>query len=303
MNVEKLRKNVIDFSIFIQQKSVIYQAGKEHMIYMEWQYISSKSNALVVRLAKLKDKKYRKEEGLFRFDGIKLFSEAVAKGVSIRYVLLKESASAKYKEQIEASCPCDKLYVLSDDAFSKLTDEQSPEGVITVCDELSNVIKTDDYGLVAKNACGKTVMMLESVRDAGNLGTIIRSAGAFGIDYLIISSDCADLYNPKTVRAAMGALFSQQIVALDDITKAVRALRDCGSRVFAAALNKDAQRLGDIELKLGDAILIGNEGHGLSQEVIDACNSALYIPMEEGSESLNASIAASVCMWELYKTK
>ena len=80
-------------------------------------------------------------------------------------------------------------------------------------------------------------------------------------------------------------------------------MRSTGVRVFAAALQRDAKRLGEIELKLGDAILIGNEGHGLSEEAISACDECIYIPMEDGSESLNAGIAASVCMWELYKTK
>jgi TrmH family RNA methyltransferase len=143
--------------------------------------------------------------------------------------------------------------------------------------------------------------MLESVRDVGNMGTIIRSAKAFGIDLLIISSDCADLYNSKTIRASMGAMFTQKIVTVPSISGAVKALQANGSHVYAAALKRDAKKLGEVQLKIGDAILIGNEGHGLSEESIDACDECLYIPMEAGSESLNASIAASVCMWELYK--
>ena len=124
-----------------------------------------------------------------------------------------------------------------------------------------------------------------------------------GIDALVISSDCAELYNPKTVRAAMGALFTQRIIVVNSIVDAVLEIRKSGARVFAAALNHDAKRLGEIDLKRGDAILIGNEGHGLSVEAIDACDECIYIPMEQGSESLNASIAASVCMWEIYKIK
>jgi TrmH family RNA methyltransferase len=154
---------------------------------------------------------------------------------------------------------------------------------------------------LSANAKGKRVLMLESVRDVGNIGTIIRSARAFGIDLLVISTDCADLYNPKTIRASMGALFTQRIVVLESISSAAFALRSNGSRVYAAALVRDAKKLGEIELKMGDAILIGNEGHGLSQESVNACDECVYIPMEAGSESLNASIAASICMWELYK--
>lgn len=270
---------------------------------MEWQYISSKSNSLVVKLSKLKDKKYRKADGLFRFDGAKLFEEAVKNSAPVEYVLLKENASEKYKGTVEESGVRCGTYVLADDVFSKLTDELAPEGIIAVCADLQNIKKVTDYTALAEEVKGKTILMLESVRDAGNMGTIIRSAKAFGIDVLIISSDCADVYNSKTVRGAMGALFTQNIIIVDDISAAVCALKSCGSRVFAAALKRDARRLGSIELKRGDVILVGNEGHGLSKDAIDACDECLYIPMEEGSESLNASIAASVCMWELYKTK
>ena len=172
-----------------------------------------------------------------------------------------------------------------------------------MCQNLLSITKADDCDLLAKECAGKSVLMLESVRDVGNMGTILRSAKAFGIDALIISSDCADLYNPKTIRAAMGALFTQRVVVVDDIANTVLSLRESGARVFAAALDRNAKKLGSFPLQKGDVILIGNEGHGLSNEAIAACDECVYIPMENGSESLNASIAASVCMWELYKTK
>lgn len=270
---------------------------------MEWQYISSKANSLIIRMAKLKDKKYRKAEGLFRFDGIKLFCEAIEKNVRIECVFVKESASESIKRTVRESDLNAKIYLLSDEVFAKLTDEQAPEGVITVCPYLENVTVAVDPLEISKETKGKTTLILESVRDAGNLGTIIRTAKAFSIDNLVLSTDCADIYNPKTVRAAMGALFSQNIVELESISNLICEMRKDGARVYAAALKKDAKKLGSFDLELGDAIVIGNEGHGLSSEVIDACDECLFIPMEQGSESLNASIAASVCMWELYKIK
>ena len=270
---------------------------------MERQTVSSRQNPLVKFVCGLADKKRRAQSGLFRFDGVKLFLEAVQCGAPVEYVLLSESAQEKYAPEVEKSGISARACVLSDDAFSKLTDESAPEGIITVCAELKNIAKTDDFCSLADSVKGKTVLMLESVRDVGNMGTIIRSAKAFGIDCLVISADCADLYNPKTVRGAMGALFTQNIAIVDTIPEVVSAIRENGSRVFAAALERDARRLGSFTLERGDAILIGNEGHGLSSEAISACNECLYIPMEEGSESLNAGIAASVCMWELYKTK
>ena len=270
---------------------------------MEWQYISSKSNSLIVRMAKLKDKKYRKAEKLCRFDGVKLFCEAIEKGAPVHYVFLKESASERFKGTVEESGTDAAAFILADDVFDKLTDEQSPEGIITVCGYLDNISHVNEYSSVVASAKGGVLLMLESVRDAGNLGTVIRSAKAFGIDALVISSDCADLYNPKTVRGAMGALFSQRIISVENMAECISVLRENGSRVFAAALESEAKKLGSFELRGGDAIVIGNEGHGLSSTVKNACDECVYIPMEEGSESLNASIAASICMWELYRIK
>ena len=268
-----------------------------------WQYISSKSNPLLVRLAKLKDKKYRRAEGLFRFDGIKLFLEAAQFGAPVEYVLVSESASQKYCSEVDERVGNAKRYIVSDDAFAKLTDELSPEGIITVCSSLDNIASCDNYDALAKEIADKTVLVLESVRDTGNMGTIIRSARAFGVDCLIVSSDCADLYNSKTIRAAMGALFTQRIVVVDSVVYTVEAIKNNGSRVFAAALDNNARKLGSFELVKGDAIVIGNEGHGLARETIDSCSECVFIPMESDSESLNAGIAASICMWELYKIK
>ena len=272
-------------------------------MHFEWQYISSKSNPMLVRLAKLKDKKYRRAEGLFRLDGIKLFCEAASVGAPIECVLIADSAREKYCKEVEAYSLDAKCYIVADEAFAKLTDELSPEGIVTICRELENISKADDYSALAENSLGGTVLLLASVRDVGNMGTIIRSARAFGIDTLIISSDCADLYNSKTVRGAMGALFTQKIAVVENMVDTIGTLRKVGFCVYAAALQRGAKRLGSFELTRSDAIVIGNEGHGLSDNEIAACNECLYIPMEEGSESLNAAIAASVCMWELYRTK
>lgn len=254
-------------------------------------------------MAKLKDKKYRKSEELFRFDGIKLFLEAIQNGAPVRYVFLSESADVRLKDAVEQSNVSAAMYILSDEVFAKLTDEQSPEGIITVCQNLNNITKVEDTNELASSLSSSSVLMLESVRDTGNMGTILRSAKAFGMDAIVVTSDCADLYNPKTIRAAMGALFTQRIIVVEDAPSAVKAFSQNGAKVFAAALERNARRLGSFELQRGDVILIGNEGHGLSREAIDACDECIYIPMEAGSESLNASIAASVCMWELYKIK
>ena len=146
----------------------------------------------------------------------------------------------------------------------------------------------------------ENILLLESVRDPSNVGAIIRSASAFGADRIIMSADCADIYNSKTVRASMGVLFDMKIDRVDSLADAVRQLQKRGRRVFAAALDEHAQKLGQTQILRGDCILIGNEGHGLSSDMISACDSSLYIPMRGDVESLNAAVAASVLLWEFF---
>lgn len=269
-----------------------------------WECINSKSNPLVVRLGKLKDKKHRKEEGLFRFDGKKLFREAIQSGVELEFVVVSERSAKRNTElvadELYGTTAYPRLVILSDAAFDKLTDEKASEGIICVAKYPKELHTAEDTVLSEKPL---RILMLESIRDAGNLGTIIRCARAFAIDRIIMSSDCADLYNSKTIRAAMGALFTQRITVTDSIPDAVRSLREQGYTVYAAALDESAKKLGSFEMGEKSAILIGNEGHGLSPDAIRACSERLLIPMESGSESLNAAIAASVCMWEIYRGK
>ena len=133
-----------------------------------------------------------------------------------------------------------------------------------------------------------------------NLGAIIRSAAAFGIDTLLLSEDCADIYNSKTVRASMGTLFGQRIVRVPNLVDAITALRGQGRRVFAAALDHKAMRLGSFSPAVGDCVVIGNEGHGLCDTTVQACDASVYIPMTDRAESLNAAVAAAILMWAAF---
>lgn len=269
--------------------------------------ISARTNPLLVRLCKLDEKKHREEEKIFRLDGIKLLLEAIDFGVEIEYILVHEDTYEKILEILtEHTGKMDissrgTLVRLSDSAFEKLSNEKSPEGVITIAkyiDKIHKRCKIEKDGVLSVE--GKT-LMIESVRDPGNLGTMLRSAAAFGFSNVVVTSDCADIYNPKTVRAAMGAIFKLCIIRVDDAVSTISALKKGGRRVLAAALDGSAVRLGDFELKQNDVFLIGNEGHGLSSEAIAASDKTVFIPMAEGTESLNAAIAASVCMWEMSK--
>ena len=269
--------------------------------------ISARTNPLVVKLGKLNEKKHREEEGSFRFDGIKLLLEAIDFGAEIEYILVRDDAYERIMDSIEKHigerdiCLSGVLVRLGVSAFEKLSSEKSPEGVITIAkyiDKIRKICKIEKDSVLSPD--GKT-LMLESVRDPGNLGTMLRSAAAFGFSSVIMTADCADIYNPKTVRAAMGAIFKLNVDIVENSVSAVLALKNGGRRVLAAALDDSAFRLGEIELNKNDVFLIGNEGHGLSSEAVAASDKTVFIPMTEGTESLNAAIAASVCMWEMSK--
>ena len=280
-----------------------------HFLKIEETVIRSRQNRTVIEVGKLTDRKAREEAGLFRFDGVKLFLEALSARLDLPLVLLSEPNAKAILAAAEEACKkettecIDRVLILSEDVFSKLSEEKSPEGVICVAKYIDKLQKN------ATIYCSDTkigdpmqekILLVESVRDPSNLGAVIRSAAAFGVDRLILSSDCADIYHPKTIRASMGTLFTQRIDRSDDLVASVKSLQKAGRRIFAAALTKDAEPIDVFAKQKGDCVVIGNEGHGLSKEILEAVDGSLIIPMTERAESLNAAVAASLFLWELF---
>ncbi len=263
------------------------------------EFISSRQNRDIVETAKLGDKKARRERGLFLIDGIKLAREALEKGVAIERIFVRKSSLETVESSLGELINSCRVTLVTDEVFEKLSKEKSPEGIICVAKHLDNfkkIVKIDSEDPAFTD--GARIFLAEAIRDAGNLGTLIRSANALGCERMIISADCADLYNPKTLRAAMGAAFSIEIVEVEDMTEAISALRKNGRRIFAAALDREAQRLASFELCPTDAFVVGNEGHGLKPTTVAACDKSVFIPMKAGAESLNAAAAAAVILWE-----
>lgn len=261
--------------------------------------ISSRQNRDIVEACKLCDRKAREKSGLFRIDGIKLSLEALECGVGIERIFVRESSFERIAQKLGCAADGIRTTLVADSAFEKLSEEKSPEGIICIAKHLDNLRKIDKidrrdsfFGTEGR------VFLAESVRDPGNIGTLVRSANAMGCDKIVISADCADLYNPKAMRAAMGAMFRLNIAVVSSMPEAVSALVENGRRVFAAALDESAQRLGAFELSPSDCFVIGNEGHGLSKETLAFCSGSVFIPMKKGAESLNASAAAAVLLWE-----
>ena len=252
--------------------------------------ITSRQNPLIVRLSKLSDKKARDNEGLFRLGGVKLLDEAKKSRITLRYIFALPEMTGRIGDTDAV------VYEVTEDVLMKLTDEKAPQGIVAFA------AKFPTLPLPSELPESFRALLLSSIRDPGNLGTMIRTAYAFGIDRIFISRDSADIYSPKVIRAAMGTIFRQAITISDELDT-VESLKKAGCAVYAAALRPDAKEVGSFALPERVCFAVGNEGHGLSDELISAATGTAIIPMIDGCESLNAAGAAGILSWEMRKTR
>lgn len=268
--------------------------------------VVSSQNKYVSLARGLANKKNREKEKKFRFDGVKLMCEAIKKDIKLCYILasanewtsvLEKSKNLYGIKETDIDCP---VILVEKLLFDRLSEEMAPEGVISVAEYVGERHSYLYHGERFSCESNESILILESVRDPQNVGAIIRVAAAFGVDRILMSADCADIYNSKTIRASMGAVFGAHIDRISNIPCAIREIRSSDRRVFAAALKRDSQKLGELGIKCGDCIVIGNEGHGLSDETVEACDGTVFIPMADGVESLNAATAAAVLVWEFF---
>ncbi len=269
--------------------------------------ITSRNNPIVKWASSLADKKGRDAEKAFLAEGEKLTLEAIEAGLPITHIFISESKSDRILQRLYDALSFKneiniRLITLSDSAFEKISTEKAPQGVISVIKHLDffsyiDIIYKKEFFL----SPNERAIILCSVRDPGNLGSVIRSAVAFGTDAIILSDDCADVYNPKTVRSAMGSLFRTRIIRVKRLEELIDVMKSLGRRVFAAELKDNSVALSDVDVKRDDAFIIGNEGHGIPKNISDACSGSVYIPISNKTESLNASVAAGIFMWEQSK--
>lgn len=241
--------------------------------------LTSKNNPLVKETATLKDKKGRKELGLFLVEGIKMTREALKSGLEVERIFLSETCKEK-------DFPVEKTVVVSDEVMKHLCDEKTPQGVL--CRVKIPVKKTES----PKSTC----LILDGVADPSNVGAIIRTANASGYKEIYMTPDCADAYAPKSVRASMSGVFFTEIytISREEIPAVMQGIpvlvADMGGKnVFAYAPPEKF------------ALVIGNEGRGVSTEVRGLATDVIKIPMRETQESLNASVSAGILMYLLKK--
>lgn len=248
--------------------------------------ITSTSNAQVKNIINLiKKSGERKSRGLFVIEGVRMFSETPKEFIESVYA--SESFACANKELLSEYS----YEVVSDKVYEYMSDTKSPQGIMAVvkqphCD-IKNIVGADN----------PLIVILENIQDPGNLGTIIRTALGAGANGIIMSKDTVDIYNPKVVRSTMGAMFKIPFVYVESIPDTVDMLNTRGIGTYAAYLS-GATIYHSVDYRNPAAIIIGNEGNGLTESTAQKASHRVYIPMANGLESLNAAVATSVILYE-----
>lgn len=253
--------------------------------------ISSRKNSAVQHYRSLnRERRVREETGEFNVEGAKLCSEAVSCGLTVTAAFITENAIKKYSVVYEKLKEKTEVFIITEDISEYISDTKSPQGVFITVKMLD---KNRETGKIEN---GKYVI-LDGLQDSGNIGTIIRTCDALGMDGVILSPDCADVYSPKLVRSAMGSLFRLPFFRAV-LPEAIENLKKKGFKVYAAMLDEGAESLSKAKFPEKTAVIIGNEGNGVSKEVASAAENRIYIPIKN-AESLNAAVAASILCWEI----
>lgn len=244
------------------------------------EYITSRKNPLMQQVRKLlTSRREREQAGLFVSDGTKLLQEAIRWWPGLDTVILTPEVDVQIPDAV-------RTVVVPEDVMASISPMQTPQGALFLCRLPENIPFTPKAGMI----------LLDGIQDPGNLGTILRTADALQIPVALLEG-CADPYSHKVVRSSMGAVFRMEIVRTT-WQAAKQACADAGIPVAVTALNDTARDLRDVPLKTM-AVVIGSEGQGVRNEILESAEQAIIIPMNPNCESLNAAIATAIVMWQM----
>ncbi len=259
------------------------------------QVISSKDNELIKHIKKLKDKKHRDESNEYIIEGVKLIEEAVKENARIKKIIVCEDTTRTYEIPTHimyeiAKYEC--VYV-TDKIFASITQVTNPQGIMAII-EKSDTDAQIDY-------TQDIIVALDDVQDPGNLGTILRTVDSIGLNQIIVSKGTADAFNSKVVRSTMGAIFRVKIIEVENLPQAIKEMRRHHFKLMVTSLQTE-NSIYDIQFNK-KIIVIGNESNGVSKEIQEMADEKAKIPMLGKTESLNASVAAGVVMYEYVRQK
>lgn len=259
------------------------------------QKITSKDNEFIKHIKKLKDKKYRDIANEYLIEGIKLVEEAIQEKAPIKQIILCddcEKNAAIPKDLMYAIAKHECIYV-TENILKYLSEVQSPQGILAVIEKNNNNTQIDYTQDI--------IVALDDVQDPGNLGTILRTVDSIGLTQILLSKGTADSFNPKVVRSTMGAIFRVKIIECEDLKQTLKEIKKHKFKIVASSLQTD-NTIYDIKYQK-KVIVIGNEANGVEPEIQEIADEKIKIPMLGKTESLNASVATGIILYEYVRQK
>lgn len=259
------------------------------------QVISSKDNELIKHIKKLKDKKYRDLNNEYLIEGIKLIQEAIQENTKIKQIVICEDCENTEiipKELMYEIAKFECIYVTKQ-IFNTITEVKNPQGIIAIINK-ENTEKEIDYNQ-------DIIVALDDLQDPGNLGTILRTVDSIGLNQILVSKGTADCFNPKVVRSTMGAIFRVKIIECEDLKNTLKEVKKHKFKLMVTSL-KAEKTIYDADYK-NKVIIIGNEANGVKKEIQDMADEKVKIPMLGKTESLNASVACGIILYEYVRQK
>lgn len=259
--------------------------------------ITSTSNPRIKNLIQLQKKgKARREQQCFVVEGLKMVLEAPTERLKAIYMSENFSRGEEQRQAVEKKAAASGCFleILSDKVFKEASDTMTPQGVMAVV----SMVSFDWQQLALQKSDGKRmILILESLQDPGNLGTILRTGEGAGIDGIILNRTSVDPYMPKVIRSTMGSIYRVPVAVAEDMEVVVSRLKESGTRVYAAHL-KGEKSYCEQNYLTDTCFMIGNEANGLSDALADMATDYIRIPMAGQVESLNAGVAAALLMYE-----
>ena len=254
--------------------------------------ICSASNTQIQNLIKLqKQARFRRKQQLFVAEGIKMLREAAEQG-KLKKIYATEEKWNLWQEEISADMGDFDYELVSDAVFKQISETVTPQGILGLVSipvyELQDILGDDRH----------RYLLLDDIRDPGNLGTIMRTAEGAGMSGIILSRESVDLFNPKVVRSTMGAIFRVRYCYVEDLPEVARQIRNLGYEVYGTAMEGSVV-YDEPDYTKGAAVVIGNEANGISQAVFQEMSGRIRIPMSGQLESLNAAVSAAIIMYEM----
>lgn len=257
--------------------------------------ITSKSNEKAKFIRSLNDKKGRQKNGCFYLEGIKVVNEVIERrgAINLRFIAYSEEILINVnggKGILNKIKKIQNKISFSKDVFNTLTDTKTPQGILAVLEFTNELEVLND----------ENILVLDKVQDLGNLGTIIRSADAFGIKQIICTSGTADVYSPKVLRSTMGSILREKITYIDNLQK-VEELKKYGFAIVGTTLNEKSISIEKFDFSKKSIFVMGNEANGISKEIEKICDYFIKIPMTGNAESLNVGVATSIILYKQFK--